>query len=241
MAEKQKTDELSVLLEGAGFEPDFAEKAEVIFEAKLNERIAAKTEELETLSEQWVEEALAEKVEELEDKLDGYLAYVAENFMEENKLAIEAGQKVEAAEYVLEGLAELMEEQHLSVPEGSESIVEDLEAKITAADEKLDDKITENVELRAEVADLKREIILDTLSEGLSDQQTEKLEELTEDFSIDDEKTFISKVKTIRESYFKDAKMLDEGVIIPEGDKTPADDVIPDHMAAIVAHLGRAA
>lgn len=237
MTDTTTADDLSVLLEEAGFEPDFSIKAKAIFEAKLAEKL----DEQKEANEELIEAAVVERTEALEDKLDSYLSYISEEFMEENKIAIEAGQKVMAAEHILEGIQELMVEQHLTVPENSVEMVESLEDELEGVTARLDTRITENVDLRQEVADLKREIILDTLSEGLSDQQTEKLETLTEDFSIGNEKAFISKVKVVRESFVEGkAGSLTEDVL--EGKRKV---VIKDHsndfMSAIVATLKKTA
>ena len=237
MTDTTTADDLSVLLEEAGFEPDFSIKAKAIFEAKLAEKL----DEQKEANEELIEAAVVERTEALEDKLDSYLSYISEEFMEENKIAIEAGQKVMAAEHILEGIQELMVEQHLTVPENSVEMVESLEDELEGVTARLDTRITENVDLRQEVADLKREIILDTLSEGLSDQQTEKLETLTEDFSIGNEKAFISKVRVVRESFVEGkAGSLTEDVL-----KGKRKVVIKDHsndfMSAIVATLKKTA
>jgi len=69
----------------------FKAKAEVIFEAAIKTKLA---EEIDRLEEKYNEE-LAEEVEatksELVEKVDSYLNYVVENWMEENKLAVQTG------------------------------------------------------------------------------------------------------------------------------------------------------
>ena len=51
------------------------------------------------------------------DKVDGYLSYVAEQWMEENEVAIESSLKVDIAENLMTGLKELFENNYVTVPE----------------------------------------------------------------------------------------------------------------------------
>ena len=89
-----------------GLAEGFKEKAATIFEAavnsKVDEHVAAKQADLDAqleervaaLEEQYateIEEGLNETRGELVEKIDSYLNYVVETWMEENKLAVEKG------------------------------------------------------------------------------------------------------------------------------------------------------
>ena len=51
------------------------------------------------------------------DKVDEYLDYVTESWMEENKLAVESGLRTEIAEGFIESLKTVFEEHYIDIPE----------------------------------------------------------------------------------------------------------------------------
>jgi hypothetical protein len=94
-------EDVNALLGGEELSEEFKEKAKTIFEAAINAKVAGIKEELE----QAYAAALAEEVEEVKESLaervDSYLEYVADEWFEENALAIEHGLKTEMTESFL--------------------------------------------------------------------------------------------------------------------------------------------
>ena len=85
-------DDLKALVnEEATLSDEFKQKAEIIFETAINSKVNA---EIDRLEEKYNEE-LAEEIEstkaDLVEKVDSYLNYVVEGWMEDNKLAIQNG------------------------------------------------------------------------------------------------------------------------------------------------------
>ena len=79
---------------------------------------------------------------ELAEKLDDYLGYVIENWMEENELAVESGIRSDIAENFIGGLKELFDANFIDVPDEKYDIVED----ITQENEELKVALNESIQ-----------------------------------------------------------------------------------------------
>lgn len=203
IVENNFDEDLNALVDSeATLSEGFREKAEVIFEAALNAKLG---EHVDRLEEQYAEELAEETTRiqnELVEKVDGYLNYVVENWMEENKIAIENGLRTEIAESFIQALHGVFTEHYIEVPEGKADLVDDLANKVDELEEQLNSTVEKNIGLKEKVADLSRQAIIVESAAGLSEAQAEKLKSLVEDIEFGDAESFESKVNTIKESYF---------------------------------------
>jgi hypothetical protein len=180
----------------------FKEKAETIFEAALNARVGERVEELEESYQQELTEETDRIQSELVEKVDGYLNYVVENWMEDNKLAIENGLRSEIAESFMGALKGVFQEHYVEVPESKTDIVDELANKVDKLEEELNDSVTRAMSEKKKVQELTREKIVNEASSDLTLTQADKLRGLTEGVDFEDEDTFEKKVATLKESYF---------------------------------------
>jgi hypothetical protein len=183
---------------------EFQEKAGTIFETAVKSKI---TSEIERLEEEYAVQLQEESEvikEGLVEKVDGYLNYVVESWMEDNKLAIEAGIRTEISESFMQSLKGLFTEHYIDVPESKVDLVDDLVEEVTSLEEQVNNMVGDNIKLTESVQLLKREMIIDEAAKDLAGTQSEKLKGLVEDLEFEDEKTFIKKVFTVKESYFSD-------------------------------------
>lgn len=187
---------------GKELSEEFKEKATAIFEAAV---IARVNHEMEKITAS-LEEKFAEDFEELREgvveKIDSYMNYVVEQYMTDNALAIENGLRTEIAEDFINGLKNLFKEHYVEVPEERYDVVGELQSKAEELESKLDEAININVELNAQVAELKRESILEELSKDLADTEAAKLRKLVEGVNFDEEEIYKEKVSVIKENYF---------------------------------------
>lgn len=202
-SELNTTAELSAIVDGeATLSEEFKEKTAIIFETAVKTKLS---EEVTRLEEQYAEE-LAEEVEtiktDLVGKVDSYLNYVVETWMEENKLAIEAGLRTEIAEGFMNGMRDLFVESYVEVPESKVDLVDDLAEQVSELEEKLNATTGDAISLAEELETYKRNTIIAEASRGLADTQAEKLAELLSNVDFETEETFINKVNTVKESYF---------------------------------------
>ena len=220
VAEEEETDE-EVIEETASKEIDlspifgedlseeFKTKATSIFEAAVIARVNDEIDQItEALTEKFAEELESYK-EGMVEKVDAYLSYVVENWMEENKLAVENGLRTEIAEDFMAGLKDLFKEHYIEVPEEKYDVIGELQAKVTDLEENLNSQISNNVELNTEVTDLRKKIIIKEMSKDLAETEVSKLNKLLEGVEFDSEELYKDKVAVIKENYFaKD----DEGI-----------------------------
>ncbi len=213
-------DDLKALVnEEATLSDAFKQKAETIFEAAINTKINV---EIDRLEEKYNEE-LSEEVEstkkELVEKVDSYLNYVVEGWMEENKLAIQNGLRTEIAEDFMNKLKDLFTESHIQVPEDKVDIVDELADNVDELEAKLNESTEKSIHMAEELELYKRESIIREATKDLAETQVEKLKDLAENVDFDDEETFAQKVSQLKESYFaKTTKTQDE---IVEDDDAP--------------------
>jgi len=213
-------DDLKALVnEEATLSDEFKQKAETIFEAAINTKV---NEEIDRLEEKYNEE-LSEEIEstkkDLVEKVDSYLNYVVEGWMEDNKLAIQNGLRTEIAEDFMNKLKDLFTESHIQVPEDKVDMVDELADNVDELETKLNDEITKSVSMAEELEFYKRESIIREASKDLAETQVEKLKGLAENVDFDNEETFAQKVAQLKESYFAKTAKTQEEII--EDDDAP--------------------
>ena len=236
--EKIFEDDLKALVDSeATLSEGFKDKAELIFEAALKAKIS---EHVERMEESYAEE-IAEETNrihtELVEKVDGYLNYVVENWMEENKLAIESGLRTEISESFMKQLHTVFSEHYIEVPESKIDLVDELATQKDELEEQVNTTVADNVALKAEVEKLQRAAIVTEASTGLSEAQAEKLAGLAKDIDADDSEAFAEKVAQIKESYFKAKVTATEEETIEEG--TENDVEVSGSMGIYLAALNK--
>jgi len=126
--------------------------------------------------------------------------------MEENKLAVEQGVRNEVTESFISGLKKLFEEHYIDVPAEKEDVFENLVVEVAELEEKLDEQTSKHMETVKELSSYKAKDIFKTVSEGMTDTDTEKFSELTEDVDYDTDEQYAEKLNVIKNSYFKSDK-----------------------------------
>ena len=193
----------ALVKEEATLSEEFRGKAGAIFEAVLTSKLSQEVERLESEYAQNLEEEVSDLQSSLVEKVDSYLNYVVENWMKENELAIQNGLRTEIAEEFMSSLQGVFKEHYIEVPEGKVDLVDELNESVTELEETLNKTTEDNIELHNKVQVLERAEVVRDLSEGLAETEAEKLASLVEDIEYDNKETFEMKVKTVKESYFK--------------------------------------
>jgi len=197
------SDDLNALVDDeATLSEEFKEKTAVIFEAAVKSKVAAEINRLEEAYAVELEEEVSATKAELVEKVDSYLNYVVENWMEENKLAIQTGLRAEIAEGFMNGLKDLFIENYIEVPESKVDLVDDLAEQVEDLEEKLNKSTAQAMEVSEELETLKRDAIIREAAKDLAETQVEKLKTLAGDIDYVSEEAFTTKVATIKESYF---------------------------------------
>jgi hypothetical protein len=218
---------------------EFKQKAATVFEAAIKSKVKEIAEDIQADYDKKLTEETSKSKDELVEKVDSYLAYVVEEWMKENELALERGIKGEIAEDFISGLKKLFEDHYIDVPDEKYNVLEDQSSKIEELNKKLNESIEKNVELSKENGEHKRQNIIDEASKELADTQKEKFNKLAEEVEYSNEEDFKTKVATIKESYFgkKESTSEIDDVAAESNAEQPQD--LTNAMAAYSAAISK--
>lgn len=195
-------EDIDALFNGEELNEQFRAKAATIFEAAVIARAVSVVEELENDILEAAEESVNAIKQELEEQVDAYLNYMVQEWINENKVAIESGLKNEIMEDFVEGLKNLFAEHYIEVPEEKLDVVESMADEIDSLKAKLNEAINDNIELATAITEATKSDIINSVCEGLTATQAEKVKTLAEGVEFTTEGEYAEKVKIIRESYF---------------------------------------
>ena len=232
---------VDALIGDSDLSEEFKQKAATIFETAIKAKVKEESQRLQGEYETKLKEDTEAHKADVVEKVDSYLNYVVEEWMQENKIAIERGIKGEIAEDFIGGLKKLFEDHYIDVPDEKYNVLEDQASKIEDLEKKLNEEIEKNVTSHKTIGELKREDIAKAVSENLTDVEKEKFNKLAEEVEYSNEEDFTTKVTTIKESYFgkQEAKSTDiDDVAVSDGSTVePAD--LTNSMAAYSAAISK--
>jgi hypothetical protein len=217
---------------------EFKTKATTIFEAAVANRVAVEVARIEEEFESSLEEEVTKSVDELHEQVEKYIDYIAEKWLEENKVAIETGIRIEATENFIEGLKNLFKESYIEVPEEKVNMIGEMQQAIEQLQTQLESVQAENIELNKVVNEAMAAATFDEVSEGLADTQIEKLRTLSEGIEYSTAEEYEEKLTIIKEQYFSDNKdttqnrsgLINEEASIGSNETAESDIVIPEDM-----------
>jgi regulator of replication initiation timing len=220
---------------GDDLSEDFRDKATAIFEAAVIARVNDEMEYVIEALEEQKQEEMEQIAEGLVDKIDGFMNYVVEQWMEENQLAVSSGIRTEIAEDFIAGLKTLFEESFIDVPDDKVDIVEHLSAQTEELETKLNETLEQNIELSQELTQIKKALVLGEMTGDLADTEAEKLQKLLEGVQYDSEDLFREKVKVIKENYFPKSQKSspEEQLLTEEAPVQQATDTIAKYAQAL--------
>ena len=235
--------DVQALFEGEELSEEFQSKARTIFEAAIKEKVSEIKENLQTAYEQALVEEVASVRDELTERVDAYLEYVADEWIQENQLQVESGLKTEMTESFLEGMKSLFEEHYVSVPEDKYDVLESMVDKLDEMESKLNEQIERNVALNQRLAESNSDVILADVSEGLALSQKEKLASLASNVEFESETDYREKLVKLKESYFptNTSAPSAHSETISEGTQVDSPRQVSSAMEAYMQTLGRVA
>ena len=214
---------------------EFKQKVETIFEAAIKSKLAEEIDRLEEKYNEELSEAVEETKADIVEKVDSYLNYVVESWMEENKVAVQAGLRTEVSENFMNKLRDLFEESYIEVPEGKVDIVDQLAGEVEELEEALNETTAENIEMTEMLEEFARDEVIREASTGLAETQYEKLKSLVAEVDFEDYDTFAQKVETVKESYF--TKKTTDAADIEEDTDGDTPEVASDTMAQYLSAI----
>lgn len=201
---KETNESLNVLLQAEkSLTEDFRSKASALFESAVKTKVASEVALIEKNYTTRLNEEVATVTTQLAEKVDSYLNYVVQTWMEENKVAVESGLRTEIAENFIGALKNVFTESYIEVPEGKENLVDTLNTEVAKLEEQLLKATESNMKLTESVAKLERTQVIAEASKDLASTEAAKLVSLVEDVDFENAESFSKKVQSIKESYFR--------------------------------------
>ena len=233
--------DIQALLEGEELSEEFQTKARTIFEAAIRTKLSEIKEQVKVSYEEKLVEEVASIKEELKDRVDSYLEYVADEWVQENKIAIEHGLKSEMTESFLNGMRGLFEEHYVTIPEEKYDVIESMVDKLDEMEDKLNEQIEKNVALNKRLSESTADVIFADVTEGLAQTQRDKLASLIENVEFESEESYREKISTLRKSYFPDnaGVQRDNSENLTEGNQAEVPASVSSTMEAYLKTLGR--
>ena len=225
--EKNESFSVDQIFDGEELSEEFKNKVSTLIEAVIASRVAKERkqleEEFELAKTELVQSTLTESdelKEGLVEKIDGYLDYVVEQWMENNELALERGIRGELFESFMNGMKNLFEEHHVNVSDEQLDVIEEMRSELEELTNRIDEVTEQNVELKQVIKEVERQSQIAEAVEGLSDLDAEKFKTLAEELVFDDGETFARKLEVVRENFFvkTETKKLNEGVLDTEAE-----------------------
>jgi len=221
----------ALVAEEATLSDEFKAKAETIFEAAIKSKLSAEIDRLEEKYNEELSEEISTTKADLVEKVDSYLNYVVEQWMEDNKVAVQAGLRTEIAEKFMNSLKDLFVESYIDVPESKVDLVDELAEEVDELETKLNESTGKIIEMTEELETFKRNEVIREASKDLAETQIEKLKNLVADIDFSDD--FAKKVATVKESYFNKPATTE---VVTEEDETfevETSDVMGQYLNAI--------
>ena len=234
--EKNESFSVNQIFDGEDLSEEFKSKVATLIEAVVASRVAKERkqleEEFELATTELVQKTLTESEELKEglvEKIDGYLDYVVEQWMENNELALERGIRGELFESFMNGMKNLFEEHHVNVSDEQLDVIQEMRSEMEELTNRLDEMTEQNVELKQVFKEVERQSQIAEAVEGLSDLDAEKFKTLAEELVFDDGETFARKLEVVRENFFQktETKKLNEGILDTEAEIITEETVKP--------------
>ena len=217
---------IDAMLSGQELSEEFQDKAKTIFEAAVLEKVNQVAEELESEYNEEFEKSVLEVRSQIAEKVDEYLSYVAKEWLDENKVAVENSLKLEIMENFVTGLKSVFTENYIDVPEEKMDLYQESLTSLQENEEALNDQIEKNVKLTQQIEGLQKESVIRTAVEGLTLQQSDKIRSLSEGVEFTSEEEYAEKINIIKENYFPTEGAVSEDVLAEEEITAVEDSVV---------------
>lgn len=203
--ELDMSDDIAALTEGTDLSEDFKSKAKTIFEAAVKAKLDEEYHKLEEHFKSQLEEKVTEIKNELAEEVTGMVNYGVQRWVEENQIEVDRGLRNEITEDFIAGLKNLFQEHYINIPEDKENVVEGMADEIREMEARLNEQVERNIELNNRLNESMKQVVLNTVCEGLADTQKEKLTSLAEGVKYESQEQFTHAVSTLRKSYFPES------------------------------------
>jgi hypothetical protein len=205
-AEKQEKiqEDIEALFVGEKLSKAFKRKAATLYEAavaaRINEALDAEVGKLqEAFQNKFDAEVDAFKIE-MNEKVEAYLNYLGEEWVNANSVALERSIKTDLVENLILDLKGCFQRHNIDIPDEKVNVLESLAEKVESLETSLNEQIEKNAALLDSNRKLVKQNIVNEAASGLNEAEKGKFIKLSESVEFKNEDSFKESLKTIRES-----------------------------------------
>ena len=228
------TDSLNELAAAQDASEDFKAKAQIIFESALNQKLQMEV----TRLEEEFSARFESEIQDIAEKVEGFLNYTSQSWLEENKLVVENGIRNELSESFMQGMKSLFEDHYVTLPDEKYDIFESMVAKLDEMENKLNEQIETNVGLSSQMSSFQRQSVLADVSWDMSQAAKDRLAGLSESVEFESEENYRQKLNVLKESFNSEASANKREYL--EESAEPLEPTVYDSMSASMAAYSRA-
>ena len=200
--DSEARENLEELADAQNASDDFKMKAKVIFESALNEKLKMEV----TRLEEEFSARFESEITDIAEKVEGFLNYTSQQWLEENQLVVENGIRNELSESFVKGLKGLFEDHYVTLPDEKYDVFESMVAKLDDMEDKLNEQIEQNVSLSSKMSEFQRQSLVSEAAWDLSEAGKEKLARLSESVEFESEDHYRQKLNVLKESFVDQAQ-----------------------------------
>jgi hypothetical protein len=221
-------------------------KAATIFESALSNRIKEYRKAVNTKLNAKLNSRVEEIRSLLTEKVEGHLDLVVESWIKTNQMPLENTLKLELSDNIINGLKNLLEQNNIDIPNDKVDVVTELTAKLEKLENKLNEQIDVNANLKNTVKQFEKEKIFEEVSNGLTDIQKQNLRSISEgvDYKSDEDyKTNLNSLKKNLNVSKSNKKEDFETTVLNEsiGTSETKEALLSPEVDAVKKHLSRMA
>lgn len=176
---------------------DLASDLQSSFEVAINEKVIEKVEAAKEELEEKNSEEMTTFKESLVESIDSYIEYAADEYLKENKVAMDSNLKIEAAGKIIESLQTVLAESGLEIPEDKVDKVAELEEKFTAIQDKLDGAINEGIESKKQIFIFEQVVDFMKKTAQIAESKVSDIQDLMEGLEYKDMEDFNKKLDIV--------------------------------------------
>ena len=234
--DNQSAEHLEELADSQNASDDFKTKAKVIFESALNQKLQL---EMTRLEEEF-SARFEQEITDIAERVEGFLNYTSQQWLEENALVVENGIRNELSESFMKGLKGLFEDHYVTLPDHKYDVFESMVAKLDDMEDKLNEQIEVNVSLSSQMSDVNRQSVISDVAWDLSESAKERLSNLAESVEFESEDHYRQKLNVLKESFLTESQQYAGEAEYLEESTEPLSPTVYDGMSGSMAAYARA-
>ena len=232
----QAGENLEELADSQNASDDFKTKAKVIFESALNQKLQL---EMTRLEEEF-SARFEQEITDIAERVEGFLNYTSQQWLEENALVVENGIRNELSESFMQGLKSLFEDHYVTLPDEKYDVFESMVAKLDDMEDKLNEQIEVNVSLSSQMSNFNKQSVVSDVSWDLSESGKERLSALAESVEFESEDHYRQKLNILKESFLSESQQYAGEATYLEESTEPLQPTVFDGMSNSMASYAQA-